>query len=302
MKNKNEIKIVITLITIAISVFVFIQSFPNYGDSIYQYTTFQNTDYKVYLTPNEFYTQDYLGKDNIYLKDLTKYIEFTFLYNYNASMKENLNCKYDILSTLYIEYSNTSQVVLEKNYPIIENKIIQQQYSNKIDINEKINIDYQKYNGEVEKFKEQFNLPITAYLVINFNVQAGIQNQEKISTSKVTIYLNQPAYEIKVKDSDNQENTIIETQDKNVNYALLWLGGTLFIISVGYLFYLIWKYQLTEAKKVQVKVSRILKKYKEKILKLRMLLILRSLKNLLMLKKMLGFQFYFLRMRGSLCF
>ena len=63
-----------------------------------------------------------------------------------------------------------------------------------------------------------------------------------------------------MKDSDNQENTIIETQDKNVNYVLLWLGGTLFIISVGYLFYLIWKYQLTEAKKVQVKVSRILKK------------------------------------------
>ncbi len=71
-----------------------------------------------------------------------------------------------------------------------------------------------------------------------------------------------------MKDSDNQENTIIETQDKNVNYVLLWLGGTLFIISAGYLFYLIWKYQLTEAKKVQVKVSRILKKYKEIIVEL----------------------------------
>lgn len=267
MKNKNEIKIVVTLIIIAISVFIFIRSFPNSSNSIYQYTTFQNTDYKVYLTQNEFYTQDYLEKDNIYLKDLTKYIEFDFLYNYNASMKENLNCKYDILSTLYIEYSNTSQVILEKDYPIIENKIIQQQYSNKIDINEKINIDYQKYNGEVEKFKEQFNLPVTAYLVINFNVQAGIQNQEKVSTSKITIYLNQPAYEIKVKDSDSQEDTIIETQD-NINYALLWFGGTLFIISVGYLVYLIWKYQLTEAKKVQVKVSRILKKYREIIVEL----------------------------------
>lgn len=140
--------------------------------------------------------------------------------------------------------------------------------SNKIDISEKIDIDYQKYNGEVEKFKEQFNLPITAYLIINFNVQAGIQNQEKTSTSKVTIYLNQPAYEIKVKDSENQENTIIETQDNNINYALLWFGCTLFIISVGYLVYLIWKYQLTETKKVQVQVSRILRKYREIIVEL----------------------------------
>lgn len=193
MKNKNEVKIIITIIIITISVFIFIQAFPNSSNSIYQYTTFQNTDYKVYLTPNEFYTQDYLEKNNVYLKDLTRYIEFDFLYNYNSSIKENLNCKYDILSTLYIEYSNTSQVILEKDYPIIENKIIQQQYINKINIDEKINIDYQKYNSEVEIFKEKFNLPITAYLVINFNVQTGIQNQEntnQISTSKVTIYLN----------------------------------------------------------------------------------------------------------------
>ena len=54
-------------------------------------------------------------------------------------MKENLDFKYDILTTLYIEYSSTGQVILEKNYPIIENKTIQQ-YTNKISINEKINI------------------------------------------------------------------------------------------------------------------------------------------------------------------
>ena len=64
-------------------------------------------------------------------------------------------------------------------------------------------------------------MPITAYLIINFNVQAGIQNQEKTSTSKVTIYLNQPAYEIKVKDSKNQESTIIETQDNNI--IVVWM-------------------------------------------------------------------------------
>lgn len=28
----------------------------NAANPKYQYTTFQNTDYKVYLTPNEFYT------------------------------------------------------------------------------------------------------------------------------------------------------------------------------------------------------------------------------------------------------
>ena len=272
MKNKNEIKIVITIIIITISIFIIIQSFPNSNNSIYQYNVFQDTDYKVYLSQNDFFSQDYLGKNNVYLKDLTRYIEFNFLYNYNASIKENLNCKYDILATLYIEYSNTGQVIFEKKEPIIENKTLQQQYSNKIEINEKINIDYQKYNSEVDKFKEKFNMPVTAYLVINFDVQSGIQNQEntnQISTSKVTINLNQPVYEIKVKESDEQKNTIIETQDvNNVNYGLLWFGVVLFIVSFGYLIWQIWRYQLLEVKRVQVQVSKILKKYREIIVEL----------------------------------
>lgn len=272
MKNKNEIKIIITFIAILISIFIFIQAFPISNNSVYQYTIFQNTDYKVYLTKNDFFTQEYLEKNNVYLKDLTKYIEFNFEYNYNGSKKENLNSKYNILATLYIEYSNTRQVILEKNYPIIENKTIQKIDSNKIEIAEKINIDYQKYNNEVEMFKEQFNLPITAYLVINFNVESGIQNQEniKISTSKVTIDLNQPAYEIKVKDSGEQENTILETEDinKDINYSLLIPGALIFFISIGYLIYQIWKYQLNELSKANVKAYRILKKYKEIIVEL----------------------------------
>ena len=272
MKNKNEVKIVITFITILISIFIFIQSFPNSNNSIYQYTIFQNTDYKVYLIKNDFFTQDYLGKNNVYLKDLTKYIELNFEYNYNGSKKENLNSKYNILATLYIEYSNTRQVILEKNYPIIENKTIQKIDSNKMEIAEKINIDYQKYNGEVEMFKEQFNVPITAYLVINFNIESGIQNQEniKISTSKVTIDLNQPAYEIKVKESEEQENTILETQDvnKDINYSLLIPGALIFFISIGYLIYQIWKYQLNRLSKANVKVYKILKKYKDVIVEI----------------------------------
>ena len=132
----------------------------------------------------------------------------------------------------------------------------------------KINIDYQKYNSEVESFKEKFNLPLTAYMIINFNVETWLQNQENIkqtSTSKATIDLSQPAYEIKVKESDEQENTILETQDlnKNINYIALAIGLILFVISSGIFGYQIWKYQVTELNKIKIKVMKILRKYKE---------------------------------------
>ena len=273
MKNKREIKILITFAFIVISFFIFIQAFPITSEPIYHYNIFQNTDYKVYLTKNDFFEQEYLGKNNLYLKDLTRYIEFDFLYNYNASAKENLNCKYDIISTLFIEYSNSKQIIFEKDYPIIENKTIQKNDSNKIDIEEKINIDYQKYNSEVESFKEKFNLPVTAYLVINFNVETSLQNQENIkqkSTSKTTINLSQPAYEIKVKESDEQENTILETQnlDKNINYVLLIIGLILFIISTGVFVYQIWRYQVIELNKIKIRVKKILRKYREIIVEI----------------------------------
>lgn len=116
-------------------------------------------------------------------------------------------------------------------------------------------------------------MPVTAYLVINFNIETGLQNEEninKISTSKVTIDLNQVAYEIKVKESDEQEDTILETQDinKKVNYKLLIIGGFLFMISILYLTYQIWKYQISELEKTEVKVRKILKKYNQIIVKL----------------------------------
>ena len=273
MKNKREIKILITFAFIVISFFIFIQAFPITSEPIYHYNIFQNTDYKVYLTKNDFFEKEYLEKNNLYLKDLTRYIEFDFLYNYNASAKENLNCKYDIISTLFIEYSNSKQIIFEKDYPIIENKTIQKNDSNKIDIEEKINIDYQKYNSEVESFKEKFNLPVTAYLVINFNVETGLQNQENIkqkSTSKTTIDLSQPAYEIKVKESEEQEDTILETQnlEKNINYVFLIIGLILFIISTGVFVYQIWRYQVTELNKIKIRVEKILRRYKEIIVEI----------------------------------
>ena len=96
----------------------------------------------------------------------------------------------------------------------------------------------------------------------------GFKNQENIkqtSTSKATIDLSQPAYEIKVKESDEQENTILETQDlnKNINYIALIIGLILFIISAGIFVYQIWKYQVTESNKTKIKVMKILRKYKE---------------------------------------
>ena len=104
-------------------------------------------------------------------------------------------------------------------------------------------------------------------------METGIQNQENVnqtSTSKVTIDLNQPAYEIKVKESNEQENTILETQDanKNVNYTLVIIGLVLFAIFGGIVVYQIWKYQLTELNRTKIKVMRILKKYRNIIVEL----------------------------------
>ncbi len=51
-------------------------------------------------------------------------------------------------------------------------------------------------------------------------------------------------------------------------YALLLFGVVLFTVSFGYFVYQVWRYQVSELSKTRVKVSRILKKYREIIVEL----------------------------------
>lgn len=168
--NRKEQKVMITMTILVLAVLFLLQSFSKPQEINFSYQITHRTDYQVYLEKNDFIIAEFMPKDKVYLQNLVRYIAVSFTYDYLASQKENLESQYDIKTTLYINYANTNQNLLKKEYPIIENKFLKKENEKQMEIKENIKLDYQTYYQEVQRFKEQFNLPIKAYLKVNFLV------------------------------------------------------------------------------------------------------------------------------------
>ena len=173
--EKKLIKLIIAIILIIISIIIFYISTKksNIQEHNYVYNSELESDYKVYILNNEFIKTPYIEKNNLYISDIVDYINIKFNLNFNASQLKNINYKYDIMLTLYIDYTNNQNLVTLK-YPIIENKFLELNNENKFYIEEELNINYKQYNNEVLKFKEIFNLTIFAYMPVEFIFKINI--------------------------------------------------------------------------------------------------------------------------------
>ena len=57
-------------------------SYTRTEEKITTYREFGNVDYKVYLKPNEFYSQSYLGKNMVYITSIIKNIKIDYNYQF----------------------------------------------------------------------------------------------------------------------------------------------------------------------------------------------------------------------------
>lgn len=274
MKKNKNIKILITILMVIISLFIFIKETNLKKNEIFSYNISQNTDYKVYIKPNEFIGDRYLEKDNIYVSNMVDYININFNYNYDASKMAELQYNYDIIAILYVDYTNNNQNLLKKQYDIIRDKFLKLDNSNKIAINETININYNDYNDEVLRFKEKYNLPVKAYLKIYFVVKTNINLEktiEKQSISEIDIELNQPVFGINEKNNGEGYYQISKQGEdiRNINKAQILISMILFIFGVIYFIILIRHKFFIKEKIYEINLNSILKKYSDIIVELR---------------------------------
>ena len=267
MKKNKNIKILITILMVIISLFIFIKETNLKKNEIFEYNIKQNTDYKVYIKPNEFIGDRYLEKDNIYVSNMVDY-------NYDANKMAELQYNYDIIAILYIDYTNNNQNILKKQYDIIRDKFLKLENSNKIAINETININYNDYNDEVLRFKEKYNLPVKAYLKIYFIVKTNINLEktiEKQAISEIDIELNQPVFGINEKNNGEGYYQISKQGEdiRNINKAQILISIILFIFGIIYFIILIRHKFFTKEKIYEINLNSILKKYSDIIVELR---------------------------------
>ncbi len=274
---RNNLKFIcIFFITLFISFICIVKSFNTPKEDmkmLYAYNITRNSDYKVYLKPNNYIEQIYMGMNATYITDLVDYIDANFRYNYNVSQKATSKYTYKVVAVLNVEYyvtgSSQGTKLWSKEYTIVEPKQIQTE-SNQININENVKIDFNSYNSEIKRFKEQFGLPIKAYLDVKLvvNSEIDVAESQKIqkddSVVNLKMDLNQQVFSILQDYEPTDKGQVIDEENiSNVsNVILLIIGIILFAISAFGILNVIRKIISADRKTdYEIALNRILKNY-----------------------------------------
>ena len=203
------------------------------------YTDGGNIDYKVYLKPNDFYEQPYLGKNMVYVSGLIKNVSADFSYQFMLNDSYDMDFNYSIIGTLQISDDSGANVYYSKDYTLLKNTQIKAQDKSSHNIRETITIDYDYYNNLANKFKSSYGLDAKSNLVITFKVNKNVEklNINESNSMTMTIPLSQRAINIKT-DTASINNTKSITSESSVtlsNKLLVGIAAVLFIGSVAML-------------------------------------------------------------------
>ena len=173
-KRKQKIIIcVLGIITVFVISFAFLFVYFNKNKVQYvKYDEASNVDYKVYLKNNDFFDDTYLEKNNQYISSLVDYIKVNF--NYKLSLgQENVEYKYSYRIEANIKV--TSRVTNKNLYNYTDILLNNKEFTNsdmETEINEWVNVDYNKYNELIKRFVSVYNLDnADSYLTISMYVK-----------------------------------------------------------------------------------------------------------------------------------
>ena len=206
------------------------------------YNENSNLDYKVFLKTNEFYENEYLGKDKVYVTSLIEKVVIDFIYNFNIEKKSDVKFDYDVIGILTINDSNSGKNYFEKEYTLLNKKMTSIKDSTNYNLFEQIEIDYEHYNNLASNFKQQYGVETTSDLTVylRVNKQNDIDNSQNSvanSTMYVKIPLSQKSIEIELNYKDiNNSSYIIKTNDSltdNIIFGIFAILVSIITIIVG---------------------------------------------------------------------
>ncbi|MBR2828204.1 MAG: hypothetical protein IKE70_03135 [Bacilli bacterium] len=215
-----------------------------------------DVDYKVLLKENEFFKDNYLDQNKGYIASLIDKIDTKFKYLISFEETLNYNYSYKIISSIDVTDSINNTNLYHFTEDLV-NKELVKSHGNLI-INEKLDIDYQKYNEVISKFKEVYqlrnvesNLNISLYVNIE-DIDRSKTTQfmnKKVSTMKIPLTLNTVSVDVQNETINNQSNKI-ELYSESSYYWAFIIGIAYLLISLGFVIYLI--YYLSKTRTAQM--------------------------------------------------
>ncbi|MBR4231246.1 MAG: hypothetical protein IKR74_03715 [Bacilli bacterium] len=193
--------------------FLFLHSYTN-KEVYIKYNETSDIDYKVYLKENDFFKEKFLGPNRSYIASLIDYIDTTF--NYKISLQdENADFKYSyfIESEINVKEKNGTSSLYNYKETIINEIVRYSEKKSDAYINEKVRINYNKYNDLIKSFLSTYNLDntnstLTVRMYVNILGSCeDLDNKSNESVMSIEIPLTTKTMNIEMS------NDLIETED-----------------------------------------------------------------------------------------
>lgn len=176
------------IMVILAAVIIYIYSLLKQNEYI-TYNEKANVNYIVNLKENDFYDKTYVGENTDIIASLIKNIEATFRYNLNFEKDNTYIYDYKITARTEVKEDKKTNLIYEKEEEIFSS-VSKEVTDDKLQINEKVDIDYNKYNNNIKKFVDIYDLDDTnctlelnMYLnVYNKYDNTRINKEEKVMT------------------------------------------------------------------------------------------------------------------------
>lgn len=161
-------------------------------DEYISYNEKANVNYIVNLKENDFYDKTYLGENSDVIASLIKNIEATFRYNLDFEKDNSYIYDYKIMARTEVKEDKKTNLIYDKEEEIFASPS-KEVKNNKLEINERVDIDYNKYNENIKKFVELYDLDdtnCTLELTMYLNVYNKYDNTRINKDQKVmTLYI-----------------------------------------------------------------------------------------------------------------
>ncbi len=163
-----------------------------------EYSDTGSVDYRVWLKDNDFFEEDFVGKDHSYVAALIEGIEADFAYNLGMSATDvPLDYTYSIAAQVIISNKYTNQSIISPTYELIPETAAKAS-GGQIALRKSVALDYITHNAFAAEFLDTYDLAsATASLVVSMhvNVASSCDRFEENYLSSYTTTLHIPLVE-----------------------------------------------------------------------------------------------------------
>jgi len=197
--------------------------------------------YNVILKENEFYKDNSLEEKNQYISALIDYINAEFKYNLSLEERDvEYKYSYRVEANVVVRDKNTKRNIYEYDDLLIQNMEVTTRDKNVL-IDEKLDIDYNKYNNLISRFVQTYNLSETEnFLYVNLYVNVigscedFVKDSVNESVTSLVIPLTSKTIAIDITNNlvNKNDNVMVCSRPSSMNIIFLIISLLILIADI----------------------------------------------------------------------